>query len=260
MRYNTLQLVNKVLNALDLDTVSTLGETEDAEQVLDIVDRVITQVDLDKNWFPRKTVVRLNTSTGTAYDSTTDSWDTSYPAIPWVMAIPDNVEAIYKVYYNDKQLTYLSPDDFLDKIAKGTAFVTTQMPRYWTSGLKDENYILLDSYDSTIESYLSSSRSLIHCVKYPNTQVSSDTDTTDLSDKYLNIIVHLSIMYGFYEVNHDVGMGDRYKNMSENLVSKLLDQNKRIRKFSVHPGDADFSRKRGRGIFIDSSEYTDLSS
>src|SRR3990167_5773489 len=103
MRYNTLTLVNKILNALDLQPVSTIGETEDSEQVLDIVDRVITEVDLDKNWYARRASIRLETSTATADDVAATDWEDNYPAIPWAMKIPDNVEAVYKVFYNTKE-------------------------------------------------------------------------------------------------------------------------------------------------------------
>ena len=258
MRYNTLTLVNKILNALDLQPVSTIGETEDSEQVLDIVDRVITEVDLDKNWYARRASIRLETSTATADDVAATDWEDNYPAIPWAMKIPDNVEAVYKVFYNTKELSYLAPEEFLNRIVKTTALLSAQAPRYWTSGIKDENYIIFDSYDAAAEASLSSVNSLIYCTQYTSTALDSDLDTSGLTDKYVNLVIQLAIMYGYYEICKNIPMGDRYARRAEVMMSKVLGQNKRIRHWSVHPGNVNFSRRGRRGISITNDEYTDV--
>lgn len=261
MRYNTLQLVNQVLTATDQSGVSTINETEEASQVLSILRRTITELDLDMNWVPRRTVARLSTSSGTAFTVGTDNWKDDYPDIPWTMALPTGVEAVYAIYYNSKLLDYIEPSEFLYRIEKTTALKNTGDPSYWTLGLMDQDYVLFNSFDATTESYLTSSNSLAHVLQYPQTDVSADTDAIDLSDKFYPALINKAISKCFYELLGDANMGDRY-NREYNIAKNKLNRNaKRSTQRTPALGTINYGRRGngGNGIAIDPSRVTDAS-
>ena len=258
MRFNTLQLVNKVLNALDLQPVSTLGETEDAEQVLSILDRAFVDLELDINWFPNRTTIHPDTASGI---TETVNWINNYPDIPWTMKIPTGVEAVYKVYYNQKIVHPVTPADFLRRIENGSALKNTGDPRIWSMGVVDEDFIFFDSFDKDTETRLSSANCDIYVTQVTQTTLSSDTDIVPLSEKYFSALLHKSISYGFNEIIHDIQRGAVYNKQYEIAKNKVNVQSKRFKPHSFSLGDYDFSRKTRKGSFIiDDSQFVDVSS
>ena len=260
MRYNTLQLVNKILNALDLQPVSTLGETEDAEQVLSIVDRVQTELELDLNWFPQRTTIALDTASGTSTTVENNTWMNNYPDIPWAMKIPTGVEAVYKVYYNQRLLTPMDPRSFLHRIEVGSALTNDSDPRFWTMGLVDENYIVLDKFDGDVETRLTTTNSSAYVTKYDQASLASDTDVLGLTEKFFATMLHRCISFGFNEIIKDIQKASWYNRQYEIAKNKTNIHSRRFKPHQFSLGDYDFSRKRRRGIFIDSSQYRDVSS
>lgn len=257
MRFNTLQLVNKVLNALDLQPVSTLGETEDAEQVLSILDRAFVDLELDINWFPKRTTVALATASGT----TEDNWLLNYPDIPWAMKIPTGVEAVYRVYYNNKLVHPVAPEDFLRRIENGSALKTTGDPRIWSMGVRDEDYILFDNFDQVTETRLTSSNSEVYVTQVTQTSLSSDTDEVPLSEKYFSALMHRAISYGFMEIVRDIQKGSWYNRQYEIAKNKVNINSRRFKPHSFSLGNYDFSRKTRKSSFIiDDSQFVDISS
>lgn len=254
-RYSTLQFVNKILNGLDLDPVSTIGETEDSEQVLDIVDRTYAELDLDLNWFPRKTVVTLSTASGTD----TDDYYGDYPDVPWAMAIPTGVEAVYKVYYNNKRLEYISPEEMLYRIEKSTANLTDKYPSRWTIGLFDEDYIYFDSFSQDDEAQLTQSNSKAFVTKYSQELVDQDSEVLNMPEKYYAALLLRCLMYGFYELNKDVATGDRYRALADIAKAKLTPGSRRGKIKNIHPGGVFFPRKTRSGIYITNDSYVDVS-
>ncbi len=255
MRYNTLQFVNKVLNALDLQPVSTLGETEDAEQVLSIVDRAITELELDLNWWPNRTIVAPSTASGTDTD-----WRNDYPDIPWAMKLPTGVEAVYDVYYNGVRVSPLDPKDMFRRVELETAFKTTGDPKYWCLGFKDEEYLVFDNFDSDTENQLTKANCDIYVTKYAQVGVSNSTDEIGLTEKFFGTLIHRCISYGAAEINNNMGMHDRYEKNYNIAKSKLLENNRRFKPHKFSLGDYNFSRKRGTGVYISKDQYTDVTS
>lgn len=259
MRYNTLQLVNKILNALDLQPVSTLGETEDAEQVLSILDRAFVDLELDIDWFPNRTTLNLNTASGTNSDET--QWLANYPDIPWAMKIPVGVNAIYRVYYNGILVRPVEPQEFLRRIENTSALKTTGDPRLWTMGVKDEDYVLFDNFDSANETRLTASNCDAYVTQTTQTLLDTDTEAIPLTEKYFSALLHKSISYGFNEIIRNIQMGAVYNKQYEIAKNKTNANSRKFKPHSFSLGDYDFSRKSRRGAFyIDDSQYTDVSS
>lgn len=259
MRYNTLQLVNKVLNALDLQPVSTLGETEDAEQVLSILDRAFVDLELDINWFPKRTTLNLNTASGT--NDTSANWLANYPDVPWAMKIPIGVEAVYRVYYNNRLVRPIDPREFLSRIENGNALKNTGDPLFWSMGVIDEDYVIFDNFDKDTETRLTADNSEVYVTQV--TQVTLDTDTEDipLSEKYFSALLHRTISYGFMEIVGDIQKGAWYNKQYEIAKNKVNINSRRFKPHSFSLGDYDFSKKTRRSSFIiNDSQYNDISS
>lgn len=263
LRYSTLEIVNKVLNALDLQPVSTLGETEDSEMVLELVDTAYIELDLSLNWLPRKTTVRLNSSSGTGYDHTVDNWLDSYPDVPWSMKLPDGVEEVIKVYYNNRELRYISPSEMLYKIEKTIANKTTGDPKFWTSGMMDEDYIYFDSVDTDVEVALVSTKAECYVTKYDTTvKLSTDTQTINLTEKAIETLINTVIGLGFYTIIGNKSLGDTFMRRASVAKNKLLRQSRKTKPRKFHPNDIDFSYKPNTSSsgnrFIDSSDYIEV--
>lgn len=255
MRYNALSLVNQILNALDLQPVSTLGETEDSEQVLSILDRTVTELETDLAWYPNRTMDQPSTASGVSTD-----WRNDYPNIPWAMAIPNGVEAVYRVYYNNKLLRPLKTDDFIHRVERGAAFKSTGDPSYWTMNFKDDDYIIFDNFDSDTETKLTSSNCDIQVLKYDTTSIASDTSDVRLSDMYFACLLHRCLMYGFSELQKDRQNASVYERHYLTAKTKLNKNTKRFKRYDPSLGNFDFSRKHRNGIWINSSQYNDVSS
>ena len=259
MRYNTLQITNQILNALDLDAVSTIGETEESEQVVVLLRRSTTELDLDMNWAQKKTVVRPSTSTESGFVVGTTDWKNLYPAIPWAMALPSNVEEVNAVYYNERDILYVPPIEFLAKIESGGFFLDTGDPRYWTIGLFDQDYLLFDSFEADDEDHLTSANSELWVTQHPTQAIAADTDEIDLSDKFYKSLISLCLARGFYEIIGNIELGDRYWREHMTAKHKLFRQNKKAKMTYPVLGDINFARRSHGGNAIDSSMINDVS-
>ena len=126
MRQQALAIVNDVLSAGESEVVTTIGETEEASSVLRIVNRAINKLTGDLDWEHQYTITRLSTASGT--DTT---WNpNTYPALPWAMAIPNNIESVYKVYYNQKVMLYMPKQSFQQKYINQLGLKTDGEPKY----------------------------------------------------------------------------------------------------------------------------------
>ena len=255
-RYTTLAFVNRILNRLDLQPVSTLGETEDAEQVLDIVQDVYASFDLAIDWFPKREIIRPSTATGT--DSTVADWITNFPAIPWAMALGTGVEHVYKVYYNNRLLNWITTEDMWHRIEKSGAFLTTGDPRYWTLGLKgNEDYIVMDSFTVADENQLTQSNCTAYVTKYGVTDPSTDTSTLSLPNTVYSALFSRCMVEGHRAITGRVDIAREYERDFQRNWAHALAQYKRTKPRVVHPGRINFARRQPPSIAIDPSDITD---
>lgn len=166
MRYTLLELVQRILGAMDSDEVSTISQTPDALEVANIIKEcyfdIVSKADLPEH----KGIYQLDAST----DSTK----------PVVMTLPSNALDAYTVKYNNTTVAnpvwydvhYLALADFLQIInANDTSlstvdtmelvinggdftfkFRTDVPPTYYTSF--DDRMMIFDSYDSSVDSTL----------------------------------------------------------------------------------------------------------
>ena len=185
MRNTVLELVNDILSSANEDAVSTLGETEESEMVLVILNRAYRLLTEEIDWDYRGILTKLDTATGT-----TTTWNPStYPALPWVCKLPTNVESVYSIFYNsDTSVTskpvmaYREPDWFQYHVINRRGFATDRDPKEWT--MFDDQYVVFDSFDSAVENQIASANSEIRVTKFPGTDLDSDTEKTDCPDRF----------------------------------------------------------------------------
>ena len=253
-RYTALGMVNDILSAGDSEVVSEIQETEEAQQVLRILNRAITQVTTDIDWEHKGVIVKLDTATGT--DTTWNS--TTYPALPWVMKIPTNVESVYNVFYNQKPMVFVTKEQFQYRFINQTGLQTDGEPKYYTSW--DDQYFVFNNFDSTVESQLSSANSECLAVKFPSSDLAADTDIPNVPDRLYIAILNKSLQLYFQEIEKDLQLANMKRQDYTEARSKLMKWAKRNKAFVPYNYKVDFSRQiPGPNTYLRPwQEFTDL--
>lgn len=189
-QYTLLELTQKCLNAMTSDKVNSISDTEEALDVVDIIEDTYYELMSQKQWNHLKNPAQL-----------TSLSDSDFPT---TLLIPESIVEIgtdgsdlrYEVRdtasdnLNYKKLTYKSPVDFTEyvlnrnstdsdvdtKTVKGTSapllIKNAQDPVFWTS--YDDKHIVLDAYDSAVESTVQGSKSLVYAVTIPTFDPTDD--------------------------------------------------------------------------------------
>jgi hypothetical protein len=168
-----LDVVQGILNKLDSDAVSSIGDTVEADQIADLVRQVYFDI-IDEYSLPGQRIL-------TTLEGLSDLTK------PNVLKIPDNTSSLLTFEY-DTRLTsedairytpvcYMLPAEFLRmvnqrnsndtdrflvvNVVPNVSIITdvTQAPQKWTS-FNDE-HIVTDSYNAAIESTLQSSKTQV---------------------------------------------------------------------------------------------------
>jgi len=172
-----LQLTQDILSSIDSDSVNSINDTAEAIQVVDILETTYFELISNTRWPHLKTLVQLEAATTVR---------------PTHMRMQTNLQEIEWIKYNrrvtadtkDKfeKITYLDPEDFSDEIMKrdssasniqsvtdvnGTAMLIKNdvPPSYWTT--YDDDYIVLDSFDSTVDTFLQESKTIVQAYQEP---------------------------------------------------------------------------------------------
>jgi hypothetical protein len=182
-RLTKLELVQSILNAMDSDYVTSTTETEEAQQVEQILEEVYYEMLTRTDWDFITDIRKLEAS-GSATPTDT----------PTTLRVPDKIADIKNLQYDItvtgdanttiRTLTYMEPVDFLkmlqdrksgDSNVVAKNHITTgislllrndKMPEYWTS-FEDE-YVVFDSYLASEESYVVYTKSIVTGVLYPD--------------------------------------------------------------------------------------------
>lgn len=170
-----LEIVQKVLSAIDSDNVTATDETVESEQVLELLDTVYNNILGTYTWPHLYTLDTLET-TATAHE----------------MRIPTDVQGIEWVRYNKNDIIYITPYEMVEMLDSrdttqsdidSNGAKNDQDPTYWTSD--DDSIIKFDSYDGN----LSSSLSQIYVIREPSA-MTADTDYPDLPSRFHTVLVH----------------------------------------------------------------------
>lgn len=191
IKMTLLEIVQDVLNDMDSDEVNGIADTVEATQIANICRSVyydvVTTIDLPEH-NELVSVVGLSNS--------------SYPN--WMDA--NSVTEIKELRYNVSETTgeleykvidYILPDEFVQRISTrdttssevtivndpvsglGLPIVNNKMPDYFTSF--DDRYLCFDSWDSTIDTTLQTSKTLCLGIKIP-TFTMTNSAVPDMDD------------------------------------------------------------------------------
>jgi hypothetical protein len=170
-----LEITQDILNDMDSDEVNSIDDTVESSQVAQIVKSSYFELISNRNWPHTRKLMQM--------ESLADINKPNY------LKIPSSVKELIFFKYDKistavpkislEELRYKEPDDFLryvsvrdstlSNITTVTDFsgsklliVNDKAPTYWTAF--DDSYLITDSYDSSIESTLQSSKT--QCLVY----------------------------------------------------------------------------------------------
>jgi len=179
-------MTQRILSAMDSDNVNSISDTLEATQVASVI---------------RDSYFRMVASGEYSFEGAAFQLDSATAAAPTKMKIPDNISNIDIIKYDKKtstgtdratkEIIYLLPGDFMDLLDKRNSSSTTVTEITDSSGIKfnisnnvaptfytaiDDEFIIMDSYDSVVESFLQSSKTT--CIGEQEPTFSSLLDST----------------------------------------------------------------------------------
>ena len=161
---------------MDSDPVSSIDETVESIQVADLVKEAFFELLSQRDWpflFELGELISLGDTSNATKMKMVDTWN----KIKWIR-------------YDKVEVAYLSPADFTDMIDQRTiqagvvnsaGYALNRNPSYWTS--YDDEHIIFDSYNSTVESTLSQSKTKVYAAVAP-VWVHVDTFTPNIPEKF----------------------------------------------------------------------------
>ena len=170
-------MTQDILNEMDSDDVNSINDTQEAYQVARIIKTSYYEIISAKY---HKHFDRIK-----ALDSVADSSKPNY------LRIPSDAAHVDWIKYDNEDVIYSDPEEFLERQYGLSSNITTitdvsgiqykiqtnRDPSYYTSF--DEDYLVFDSYDSTVDSVLQSSKSQAKMYIEPDFTI-SDTFVPDI--------------------------------------------------------------------------------
>ena len=169
MKQSLLEIVQDILNDIDGDEVSSIGDTFEAEQVAQIVKSTYFAMISNRNWPHTKRLIYLQAS-----------GDDSYPTH---VTIQSSIKEMISINYNKvregetrkryEPIKWVDPDDFLRHTNRRNSDATNvdvivdysgvellirndQHPTYYTSF--DDTVLVFDSYDKSVDDTIQESK------------------------------------------------------------------------------------------------------
>ena len=190
MKQTLLEIVQDILNDIDSDSVNSIDDTIESQQVAQIVKSTFLEMVANRNWPQHREVLQLESSGTTAK--------------PTHMRLPDNLKEVVELRYDKARSTdttklyqrvdYIYPDEFLtytntrrtdnssvqvviDTDGVELMILNDQAPRYYTS-FNDED-VIFDAYDSGVDDTLKNAKTQLIAYITPE-WVHSDSAIPDL--------------------------------------------------------------------------------
>lgn len=184
MKRTLLDLVQTILSSLDAEEVNSIDDTVEATQVANIIKTVYLNMASNRNWSSHKRLMQFE------HSGTLDR--------PTHLQTPSNLKELVTFRYNSSkdqdgfeftEVKYVHPDEFLrmsgfkskdsdtTQIVRDTGgtpltIVNNKPPSYWTTF--DDEYVVCDSYDKSVDDALQSSKTQIHAIILPTFELVDD--------------------------------------------------------------------------------------
>lgn len=247
-RLTLLQIVQEVLSKMNHDNVNSISDTIESSQIA-LEAKTLYYDFMDRDDWPHLITLRNLNSVS----------DTDRPNF---LQIPEEVTRIDEIKYENTLSTdtsrhfrvihYLEPHDFLECLfTRNTSNSNVQTvtnngvdlfilddtpPTYWTTF--DDEYIVFDSYDSTLDTTLQGSKSLTLVKQIPEWS-ETDTFVPDMPDHMFSVFVAELTSAAFTYWKQGVSPKDEQR--AARGISRLRRDSRRA---NVTERKADFGRRR----------------
>ena len=180
-----LEIVQDILSDMTSDVINSIDDTEEAQQVAQIVKSTFQAMMSNRNWPHTKQLLHLEASTDSL--------------LPTHMEIDEEIKEMCSIFYDKKkqgdtrllyqEVKWKEPDDFLrmtnarnsdndnvDTITDPSGVIllvyNDRAPTYYTSF--DDSTLIFDSYDSAVDSTLQASKTQARAYVTPTFSMSDD--------------------------------------------------------------------------------------
>lgn len=199
MKLTLLQVVQSVLSAMEADSVNSISDTFESAAVTRVAEEVYYELINKSDWPRLEQMARLQ---GMSDNSS-----------PTTLRVPENVKYVKAFWYDNKELIYKSPEDFIRYLNEQSIDPANQVltalpngiefpvrnntaPTYFT--MFENSYIVTDSFDKVDGSTLHASRSYLTGNIIP-TFYTDDAFVPDLEPgmftTYLAMVKRASFLY-----------------------------------------------------------------
>jgi len=230
-------MVQSILSDMDSEDVNSISDTVEAQQIASVIQDTYFNIIAAREIPEHKQMLQLT--------SLSDSQK------PTHFRYPNNTKEIEKLFYNTSytgstytEVYFLEPIDFLNRVDQSATntmqvqtvagnvpvfIVTDRMPKYYTSF--DDDSIIMDSYDSSVEAILQESKTRAYGTIYPTFQI-TDNFEPDLDDTLLPYLLAeaKSTCFSLFKSGSDPKVEQaarRLKSYVQNDMYKTRRENKR---------------------------------
>ena len=233
MRRTLLDMVQSILSDMDSEEVNSIADSVEAEQIANVIKDTYFNIIAAREIPEHKKIFKLV--------SLSDSTRPTHFKYPSTVKHLENFQ--YKVGDKYKEIVFVDPFTFINRMDESTKQVGTVVdnialyvhddrePSYYTSF--DDDYIVLDSYDASVEAVLSSAKTRCYGSFYPSFTI-SDSFEPDLDDTLLPMLLAeaKSVCFSLFKSGSDPKIEQaarRLKSYVQNDQYKTIRENKRPR-------------------------------
>ena len=237
MRKTLLSMVQSILSDMDSEDVNSIADTVEAQQIASVIQDTYFNIIAAREIPEHKQMLQLTSLSNTQR--------------PTHFRYPNNTKEIEKLFYNTAttgstytEVYFVEPIDFLNRVddsATNTVQVQTvagnvpvfvmndRMPKYYTSF--DDDNIIMDAYDSSVEAILQESKSRAYGTIYPTFSI-EDNFEPDIDDTMLPYLLAeaKSTCFSLFKSGSDPKVEQaarRLKSYVQNDMYKTKRENKR---------------------------------
>ena len=237
MRTTLLSMVQSILSDMDSEDVNSISDTVEAQQIASVIQDTYFNLISAREIPEHKQMLQLTSLSNSQK--------------PTHFRYPNNTKEIEVLFYNTAtsgstytQVYFLEPIDFLNRVDETATNVlqvetvagevpvfvyTDRMPKYYTSF--DDDNIIMDAYNSSVETTLQTSKSRAYGTIYPTFSITDDFEP-DLDDTMLPYLLAeaKSTCFSLFKSGSDPKVEQaarRLKSYVQNDMYKTRRENKR---------------------------------